>query len=423
MSETPSGQVQLEQRTWSLDRWLSHLESIHSKNIDMGLERVRLVLERLNVDFSDKTVITVAGTNGKGTTCALIEHTALALGKSVGVYSSPHLIDYRERVRINGRMMDATAHCQAFLAIEQARKDISLTYFEFGTLAGLHLLANAKIEVVLLEVGLGGRLDAINVIDPNVAIITGIALDHQDWLGDTREAIAIEKAGIMRPSIPAVIGDPEPPQSLINSVKNLQADAAFQGIDFRFERESEVTWRWRDGHNEFLGLPEPQIPNQNASTAIAAMLKAGWSINSEVLSVGLQKASLPGRFQLINQDPLVVLDVAHNPQATAHLVKKIQNSQFQKLHLVVAMLADKDIENSLAPFKPLQSKWYVASLSVPRGAKSSTLVSHLPGGVVYDQYPRVNEAYIQAKQNAAKGDMIVVFGSFFTVAAVLQGED
>lgn len=422
MSETSSNQVREAQRTWSLNQWLSYLESIHSKNIDMGLDRVKQVLSRLDLDFSDKTVITVAGTNGKGTTCVMLEQTALLLNKTVGVYSSPHLLDYRERVRVNAEMLSEAQHCEAFRAIEAARQDTSLTYFEFGTLAGLYLLAHARLEVVLLEVGLGGRLDAINVIDPDIAVITGIALDHQDWLGDTREAIATEKAGILRPGIRAVIGDPEPPGTLFEAVNVSQADALFQTKDFSFEIGSDNRWVWQCNDCSFSDLPMPRIPIQNASTALAVMVQAEWPLTSDIVREGLQLSSLSGRFQIIAQSPLTIVDVAHNPQATAHLVEKIKSTEFQHLHLVVAMLADKDIKGSLAPFNDLVGDCYVASLGVPRGAKSSTLAALMTDNQVVSEYETVNQAYKQAKHRAADGDLIVVFGSFFTVAAVLQGD-
>ena len=422
MSETSLNQVRDEQRTWSLQQWLNYLESIHSKIIDMGLDRVNQVLARLELDFAGSQVITVAGTNGKGTTCVMLEQTALLLDKTVGVYSSPHLLDYRERVRINGKMLSEKQHCEAFLAIEQARQGTSLTYFEFGTLAGLYLLARAQVQVVLLEVGLGGRLDAINVIDPDVAVITGIALDHQDWLGDTREAIAVEKAGILRPGIKAVVGDPEPPATLRSAVEAQQSNALFQHADFRNALISDSGWQWECGDVVLENLPLPCIPIQNASTAIAVMLQAGWPLSSSVISKGLKLATLPGRYQVIANAPRTLVDVAHNPQAISHLLEKIKAEQYQKLHLVVAMLADKDIKGGLEPFNDLTAEWYVASLGVPRGAKSSTLASCLAGNAKVSEFETVNQAFEQAKCNASEGDLIVVFGSFFTVAAVLQGE-
>lgn len=407
---------------WSLDQWLSYLESIHSKEIDMGLDRVRLVHERLLLDFSDKKVVTVAGTNGKGTTCAMLESTALLLGKSVGVYSSPHIIDYRERVRIDGEMLTAKAHCQAFYAVDQARQSTPLTYFEFGTLAGLYLVANADIELALLEVGLGGRLDAVNVVDPDIAVITSIALDHQDWLGDTREAIAVEKAGIFRPKIKGVIGEPDSPDSLQAAVSAAQLQVLRQGQEFGYSLSTEQRWSWHCDDLRLAGLPMPNIPLQNASTALAVIKQLGWSVNHSLVSQVLRQCALPGRHQIISRTPLTIIDVAHNPQATEHLVKKISSYQYQQLYLVVAMLKDKDIAKSLEPFENLSAKWFVASLNVPRGANSSTLKDVLEEATDVSECDSVTIGLQQARQLATTEDLIVVFGSFYTVAAVLQGE-
>lgn len=422
MEHPTSSQALDEKQAWPLHHWLSYLESIHSKDIDMGLERVRIVFEQLGLDFSDKTVVTVAGTNGKGTTCVVLEQTAMQLNKSVGVYSSPHILDYRERVRINGSMLDEREHCRAFLAIEQARQDTPLTYFEFGTLAGLYLIANSKIELALLEVGLGGRLDAVNVVDPDIAVITGIALDHQDWLGDTREAIATEKAGIFRPAIKAVVGDPMPPTTLTEAVDKAQLDVIFQDRDFIYSQGANNLWEWKCGDTFYSNLPMPHIPIQNASTAFAVIKQLNWPVSASLLGQVLKASHLPGRHQIISQAPLTIVDVAHNPQAIVHLVERIASYHYDQLYLVVAMLSDKDIEKSLEPFENLSAKWFVASLDVPRGANSSRLKQVLGDNQEVTECDSVSTGLNQARQLATSGDLVVVFGSFYTVAAVLQGE-
>lgn len=409
-----------DKQTWSLHQWLIHLESVHTKNIDMGLDRVQQVLSALDLSFKDKTVVTVAGTNGKGTTCAMIERAGLMLEKRVGVYSSPHILDYRERVRINNTMLTQETHCAAFLAIEQARRDITLTYFEFGTLAGLYLLANADIDIALLEVGLGGRLDAVNIVDPDIAVITGIDLDHQEWLGNTRTEIAVEKAGIFRPGIPAVIGDPEPPQSLCRCATESNVKAHWQGQTFGYVSH-DSHWEWYSNNQVMDHLPLPRIPMQNASTALAVIEQLGFRMSEEQVKTLITETQLPGRLQTLCSAPRVLLDVAHNPQATRYLYNNIQSKPYKEVRLVVAMLADKEIEKCLEPFKSLGAQWYLASLDVARGAKSDALKSVLVGQQIVLESESVLDAYNQALLESNEQDLIVVFGSFFTVATVLQG--
>lgn len=408
-----------EQQTWSLDQWLSYLESIHSKNIDMGLSRVEQVFNNLKLDFSSTKVVTVAGTNGKGTTCAMLEQGALLKGLNVGVYSSPHIVRYTERVRINGKELSERDHCQAFLAIEQARGDIPLTYFEFGTLAGVYLLAKANCHLTLLEVGLGGRLDAVNIVDPDIAVVTSIDLDHQDWLGDTREKIGFEKAGIFREKIPVVVGDPNPPHTVIEQAEKLNTESHWQGKEFRYQLSGDH-WKWQSQKGLYHSIELPKIPVQNASTALCVLELLGITFEAEELALLMEKAALPGRNQLIQRSPDVVLDVAHNPQATEHLVKSIDDRTYQKLHLVVAMLADKDIKNSLAPLLPLDADWYVAPLDVFRGAGTEQIKPLLVGQQKVVDFASVDEAYQQALKNADKNDLVVVFGSFYTVAEILN---
>lgn len=409
-----------EKKAWSLDQWLVYLEQIHPSNIELGLERVDNVFRNLQLDLSQRIIVTVAGTNGKGTTCALIEQALLISEHSVAVFSSPHLLDYRERVRVAGGMLTEKAHCQAFLRVEQARGDTSLTYFEFGTLAALQLMADSQAEYLLLEVGLGGRLDSVNIVDPCIAVITSIDLDHQDWLGDTKELIAIEKAGIFRANIPAIIGEPHPPSTLVDASLDYQVNPIWQGRDFDFQIDSSG-FHWQGVKSAFKNLPVPNIPAQNASTALQVIETLGLQLHNEQMAQVFSQTRLPGRRQVIQYKPTVLLDVAHNPHATNLLALDIKNMQHKRVIAVVAMLADKDIDATLAPMLPVVSLWHCASLDVPRGAQSSTLVcAVLSSQEKVLDYDSVELAYESALEKAGKDDLIIVFGSFFTVTNVLK---
>lgn len=418
MTDLSSHQVSL-QETWSLDQWLSYLETIHPSNIELGLDRVNQVFARLDIAFVHSKIITVAGTNGKGTTCTMLEQAALLAGNTVAVYCSPHLLDYKERVRINGRLLGDDKHCQAFSRIEKARADVSLTYFEFGTLAALVLIAEANTDIILLEVGLGGRLDAVNILDPDIAVITSIDLDHQAWLGDSRELIAIEKAGIFRESGVAVIGEANPPASLLKRADELKLEAYWQGKEFSYQANKNA-WCWQSAGRILQKLPVPQIPMQNASTALKVIELLAFKLNNEQLVSLIKQTSMVGRSQIIRHKPCVMLDVAHNPEATGYLAKKIAEMQYNRLHLVAGMLADKDIEQSLLPLMALEANWYVGSLNVPRGAKSVALKSVLAAQKKVLDFDSVSQAYEKAVDCAENDDLIVVFGSFFSVAQVMQ---
>ncbi|GAB3032019.1 bifunctional tetrahydrofolate synthase/dihydrofolate synthase [Bowmanella dokdonensis] len=409
------------QQPSTLEGWLRYLESIHPATIDMGLERVNEVFVRLKLDFSRIRVVTVGGTNGKGTTCAMLEQGALLAGKSTAVYSSPHILDYRERVRINGVLLDEQAHCQAFAIVEAARGETSLTYFEFGTLAALVLIARHRPDFAILEVGLGGRLDAVNILAPELAIITTIDLDHQDWLGDTRELIAAEKAGIFRAHGLAIIGEPNPPDNLIGICQQLEVRACWQGQDFSYRLDKgQFVWQDREGNG--VQGPIPAIPAANASTALCALKLLGLLDKLEASRL-LSSVRLPGRCQLIASRPDILVDVAHNPQAAGYLASQIRARQWQKLHLVVGMLKDKDIRSSLAVFTEFEPVWHLASLGPPRGASSGQLHALLPAGQSVIDYDSVTEAFIQARRQAKEQDLILVFGSFLTVAEILALPD
>jgi dihydrofolate synthase/folylpolyglutamate synthase len=409
-----------EKETWLLDQWLTYLEQVHPSNIELGLERVAEVFCNLQLDISQRTIITVAGTNGKGTTCAFIEQALLISKHSVAVFSSPHLLDYRERLRVAGAMLTEKAHCQAFLKVDKARGDISLTYFEFGTLAALQLMADSNADYLLLEVGLGGRLDAVNIVDATIAVITSIDLDHQDWLGDTKELIAIEKAGIFRANIPAVIGEPYPPTSLVDAALSYQVKPLWQGIDYHYQIDAQG-FHWQGVNRCYDHLPIPNIPVQNASTALQVIEVLGLQLDNKQMAHVIKQTSLPGRRQVIHIEPTVMLDVAHNPQATSLLAFDINNMNYKRVIAVVGMLADKDIKATLAPMLSVVSIWYCATLDVPRGAQSSRLVS-----AVFSTkkkvlgYESVEVAYKCALEKAEQDDLVVVFGSLFTVTNILK---
>lgn len=404
----------------TLSQWLQYLESIHPTAIELGLTRCQQVADKLGFDFAASTVITVAGTNGKGTTCAFLEQTAIEQGKSVAVYSSPHLLNYRERVRVNGKPAADAAFCEAFTAVEQARGDISLTYFEFGTLAAMVMMYAWQPDVVILEVGLGGRLDATNIIAPDLAVITTIDLDHQDWLGDTRDKIAVEKAGIMRPGIKAVIGERDPPASLTSEVARFQADAVWADQDFTVT-EFREDWQWQLNDHTLAQLPYPGIPVQNAATALAALYQLGWLPDREALTRIIARTALPGRRQQLQAAPRVVVDVGHNPQASANIRRWLADYQYDNLYIVAGMLKDKSVAATLAPFEGLHAQWLLAGTSGPRGLAGESLQAALPETERQSSatFTQVTEAYQAARTKCSQSDMILVFGSFLTVADVL----
>lgn len=412
----------VSQRDWQLTDWLSYLEQIHPTSIDMGLERVAQVAQRLAFDWRHYQVITVGGTNGKGTTCRLIEQLLLAQGKTVAVYSSPHLIDYRERVRINDRNPPAEQFCAAFAAVEAVRADISLTYFEFGTLAALWMMQQQPLDVIVLEVGLGGRLDATNIVDADIAVLTTIDLDHQEWLGNTRDKIATEKAGIMRQGGIAVIGEPEPPPALLTAVADKAVNAWWQGVEFGYSQDN-ARWQWHSPTLQLDDLPIPSIPLQNASTALATLARLDALPDTAVIREVLSVVSLVGRRQRIAAQPDCYVDVGHNPQAARGLLAWLEQQQFSRLHLVVGMLKDKAITDTLQTLQTVDAQWYLASTHGPRGCPAEQLARSVSAWTAqYACFDKVTPAYQQAKHNATAQDMILVFGSFHTVADVLALE-
>ena len=422
----------------TLDGWLAHCERLHPSTIDMGLERVRTVAARLQLKF-DCPVITVAGTNGKGSTCAMLEAVAQQAGYRTGVYTSPHLVHFEERCRIHGESVIAADLVANFAEVESARcqngEEISLTYFEFSTLAILRLLSQAGLDVVILEVGLGGRLDAVNIVDTDCAVITSIDLDHMDYLGDNRESIGFEKAGIMRPGKPVVISDPVPPQSVLDHAAQLGADVWRFGVDFNFSGDKQQ-WSWAGRGRRYSGLAYPALrgANQlvNASGVLAALeaLRTVLPVTAQAVRNGLALVELPGRFQIVPGEPVLVLDVAHNPHSVAALAENLDAMGFYPVtHAVFGAMADKDLGPMLARIDPLVDRWYFTDLPTARAESGAQLVTKwnalqmVAGGrrdVRASAFTSPQQALQAAIAAAGPADRIVVFGSFYTVGGILQ---
>lgn len=410
----------IPQATSPLATWLFYLENLHSKTIDLGLERVSRVAGQLDVLQPAPFVFTVAGTNGKGTTCRTLETILMAAGYKVGVYSSPHLVRYTERVRVQGAELAESAHTASFAAIEAGRGDTSLTYFEYGTLSALWLFKQAKLDVVILEVGLGGRLDATNIVDANVAVVTSIALDHTDWLGPDRESIGREKAGVFRANRPAVVGEPDMPHTIADVAHEKGALLLQRNVDWRYTVEGD-SWTFSDAQGELRNLPLPNVPQPNAATALAALRASGLEVSEAVIREGIASAILPGRFQTIQLEPRVILDVAHNPHAAAYLAGRLKSlPKTGRVLAVIGMLHDKDIAGTLACLEDVVDSWYCAPLEGPRGATAEQLREHLRAGTVFTS---VVQAWHAAIADAAPEDTVLVCGSFHTVAHVMEALD
>jgi len=411
---------QIPQATSPLATWLHYLENLHSTAIELGLSRVRKVAAAMDVLKPAPTVFTVAGTNGKGTTCRVLETALIAAGFRVGVYSSPHLVRYTERVRIQGEELPQACHTASFATIEAAREDTSLTYFEFGTLSALLLFKQQQVDVVILEVGLGGRLDATNIVDADVAIITSIALDHTDWLGPDRESIGREKAGVFRGGKPAIVGEPDMPQSIADVAAEKGANLLRRGVDWDYQLAGSH-WTFRDTDGELSELPLPLVPQPNAATALAALRASQLEVSEEALRIALEQAALPGRFQIVSESPRVILDVAHNPHAANYLAGRLATLPRQgRVLAVIGMLHDKDIAGTLDCLAPVVDSWYCAPLEGPRGASAEQLLQHLGQG---HQFGHVIEAWHAALAEAVAEDTILVCGSFHTVAHVMEELD
>lgn len=418
----------------TLPDWLALIESRHAEtHIDMGLDRVRAVKEKMGLQFACP-VIMVAGTNGKGSTCAMLESVLLHAGYRVGLYIKPHFLDFNERARINGEMASDALLVASFDFVESRRGDTPLTYFEFTTLAIMHLISQAGVDVAILEVGLGGRLDAVNVVDADVSIVTSIDIDHTAWLGDTREEIGFEKAGIFRPGKTAICSDPLAPQSLVQHAGSIGADLWLIGRDFNFQGDQQQ-WSYggRTQRRNSLAYPALRGANQllNASAALAALeaLRMQLPCGAQEVRTGLALVELPGRFQVLAGRPTTVLDVAHNPHASSTLAQNLGAMGFHRYtYAVFGIMDDKDIAGVLAPMAGLVDHWCVADLPSPRSASSSALADKVaalrPAGAKdadfsVSLFPDPAAAFANAVSRSEENDRIVVFGSFYTVAGVM----
>lgn len=418
-----------DRRFATLDEWLTWQETLHHSKIDLGLERIRQVLQRMGLEHPAYAVVTIGGTNGKGSSVALLDSILSAAGYRTGAYTSPHLLRYNERVRICRQDVEDARLCRAFERIDAARGDISLTYFEFATLAAFEIFHHAAIDVAILEVGMGGRLDAVNVVDPDVALVTTVGIDHVKWLGGDRETIGREKAGIFRAARPAVCGEPDPPESLLGYARQLGTPLYRSGHEYTYVTHDK-RWSWQGPGQRYDGLPYPslqgdfQIRNAAGVIMVLELLKPRLVINQEQLSSGLQHAVNIGRFQVLPGDVTCILDVAHNPHGAQALAQALGHHPCQgKTHAVMGMLADKDIRGVIKEMMPQVDVWHLASLAVERGASATRLLEDFRS-VAQDKpvykYPDVITAWQEARQLAQPNDRVVVFGSFHTVADVLR---
>ncbi|MBI1195124.1 MAG: bifunctional tetrahydrofolate synthase/dihydrofolate synthase [Gammaproteobacteria bacterium] len=412
-----------------LQDWLDWQSGLHLAEIDLGLERIGAVAARMSLPRPAPRVVTVAGTNGKGSSVAMLEAILLAAGRCVGVYTSPHLLRYTERVRISGREAMEEDFCASFARIDEAREDISLTYFEFGTLAAIDIIAAAGVDVAILEVGLGGRLDAVNLIDADVALITALDIDHCDWLGPDRETIAREKAGIMRAGAAAVCADPAPPRAIAEKAASVGARLYQAGRDFHFECRG-ASWSWTGADRTIDDLPAPALPGAHQYYNAAGVLMALSALDIEAcdpgaIRTGLQNCRIPGRFQRMRHGVAeVILDVCHNPQAVRALAEVLDQTPCGGRTLAVfGMLADKDVGLAADIMSGVVDVWYCGGLDVARGLSRDALRARLSlGGDLFEAHwhDSIGQALHRALSDAEAGDRVVVLGSFYTVAEALE---
>ncbi|XOV88378.1 MAG: bifunctional folylpolyglutamate synthase/dihydrofolate synthase [Pseudomonadota bacterium] len=389
----------------TLDDWLADIQARHHRQWDLGLDRVGEVGRRLGVLSPAPHIFLIAGTNGKGSACEMISCLLAEKGLKVGKSTSPHLVRFNERIVIDGCAVSDETIIDAFSTIRQAAGDVSLSYFEYGALASMYIFRQAGVDAAVLEIGLGGRLDAMNIVDPDVSVITRIALDHQDWLGDTRELIAVEKAGVMRTGKPCVIADEDPPQALADCAARL-------GTPLRFINASL----------EFALSPDCPLPEPSLRAAIEAVLARGFVLSGEEVVAALGRLHLPGRFQILKSPRRTLLDVAHNPDAAAWLAQRLAKLHYRSCHAVFGIYADKDLDSVVACLAPLVDHWYLAAMPEPRAADTGLLEQSVIrlGGSVRGKYDMVLAAYDSASANAHDDDLILVFGSFGIVGPVLE---
>ncbi|TQF71955.1 bifunctional tetrahydrofolate synthase/dihydrofolate synthase [Pseudoalteromonas luteoviolacea] len=406
----------------SLDDWLCYLEQLHPANIEMGLERVAQVANNIHLLNTPSKIILIGGTNGKGTTARCMEAMLLAQGHTVGTYASPHLIRYNERVRINGQELPDQDHVDAFCELEQGRGETQLTYFEYGTLGALALFKRYAVEFVLLEVGLGGRYDATNIVTPYASVITTIDLDHKEYLGDTRELVGYDKAGIFRKNTPAIVGDLNIPHTVTDYGEEIDAEMILSKRDFHFTPlEDGLRWQYQ---NYDMHFSNPAIPAQNVATAFTALAKLDLLPDEELLRTTLESLQVEGRFQQLSHSPLVYTDVAHNPESARYLRTKLLDLKNQgfKINVLVAMLADKDKASVINELDKVVDSWTCAALSGPRAESAGNMLSALPHDKQASTrtYSSVSAALDVILPEQSDDTALIIFGSFFTVADAIQ---
>ncbi|MBD8898191.1 bifunctional tetrahydrofolate synthase/dihydrofolate synthase [Rhodanobacter sp. DHG33] len=418
----------------SLAEWLTYQEHVNPRSIELGLERVRSVWQRMGAPAPARRVVTVGGTNGKGSTVALLEAMAQGAGLRTGAFTSPHLLAYNERVRIDGVDVDDATLVASFERIEAARDNIPLTYFEYGTLAALDIFARAQLDLAILEVGLGGRLDAVNIVDADVAVVTTVDLDHMDWLGADRDSIGREKAGIARAGRPLIVGDADPPQGLLDALAIIGAKIERANVDFSAERHADG-WRWRHRDGTAMELPllvlAAPVQLANASAAIAALralAPAGLGLASQAIYAaachGLRHAKVAARLQLLGGDPPLIVDVGHNPQAARALAAWLDAQPPMRTHAVYGALADKDVAGVIVALGTRITRWHLAGLDgatargLPVDALAGVLQQTLPDAD-FDRHADVAAALAAARASAVPGERILAFGSFFVAAAAM----
>lgn len=412
-----------------LEKWLEWQESLHFTAIELGLERCRRVANNMGLLKPAYNVISVAGTNGKGSSITMLDQILRDADYKVGRYTSPHLLQYNERICINGEEVTDTELCESFDRIDRARGDISLTYFEFGTLTALDLFRQHNVELAILEVGLGGRLDAVNVLDADVALISSIDLDHQQWLGDNRESIGREKAGIFRNKASAICSDPNPPQSLLDCADALGTPLAVAGRDYQWS-DSDDTWSWQSKEIILDELPRPmqycdfQLQNAAGVLMVLDKIRHDYPVSIENIRQGLNSFRLTGRLQIIPGEIPTILDVAHNPQSVRALVENLRKMPcVGRTHLLVGMLKDKDHMEVFKVLNEITDNWNVVTLDQDRGCDAKTLISYLDSLGINEnvtEYTSVDEALVKLHKSSTPGDRIVVAGSFLTVGAALR---
>jgi len=424
----------------SLHEWLETIEASHPSEIEMGLERALTVYSRMRSSFSK--VVLVAGTNGKGSTIAMLERLLLNAGQNVGVYTSPHITQYNERIRINGKNADDQQIIQSFERVEAARKGIPLTYFEFGTLSALSCLECENLDIVLLEVGLGGRLDAVNIVDPDLAIITSIDIDHTDWLGSDRESIGFEKAGILRPGIPAIYGEINPPESICQQVLAQKVKMLYCQQHFGMAPEKDLASESnkgfisdKAGHRKDIQLPNCLLPENNILMALQAMECLGFSLDNRIISETLDGFVVEGRLEVVSDTPIVLLDVGHNPHASRFLAHRLNAlAKGRSVYAVFSALADKDIAGIISPLRSLIKAWHIAPLECARAKDISDISSalaelnleyteHLSLSSAYDQaFSEASESVVPSSDEPEEMGIVICFGSFYVVSEIKENK-